>query len=123
MNNENELKVHRKVIKPWGFYKSIGLGKNWQVKEISLNPKSSLSLQSHKFRSEHWIVINGVANVQINEQKIILKENKSIYIPAGALHRLSNFEDFTLTIIEVQTGSYFGEDDIIRYKDKYGRVS
>ena len=123
MNNEKEQHVHKQVIKPWGFYKSIGIGDTWQVKEIFVNPKSSLSLQSHKFRSEHWIVINGVANVQINEKKTILKENQSIYIPAGALHRLSNFEDFTLTIIEVQSGSYFGEDDIIRYKDDYGRIS
>ena len=123
MNNEKGTNLHQKVIKPWGFYKSIGIGHNWQVKEIFVNPKSSLSLQSHKLRSEHWIVIKGIANVQINEQNKILKENQSIYITAGVLHRLSNFEDVPLTIIEVQSGSYLGEDDIIRYKDDYGRIS
>ena len=123
MNNEKEQNVHGKVIKPWGFYKSIGIGDNWQVKEIFVNPKSSLSLQSHKFRSEHWIIIKGTANVQINEQKTTLQESQSIYIPEKALHRLSNYEDIPLTIIEVQRGSYLGEDDIIRYEDNYGRCT
>lgn len=122
MNSGKETKLHEKVIKPWGFYKLIGIGDNWQVKEIFVNPNSSLSLQSHKFRSEHWIVIKGIANVQINEQKKILEQNQSIYITAGELHRLSNLEDIPLTIIEVQSGSYLGEDDIIRYKDDYGRI-
>ena len=122
MNTGKGTKLHEKIIKPWGFYELIGIGHNWQVKEISVNPKSSLSLQSHKFRSEHWIVIQGIANVQINEQKIVLKENQTIFITAGELHRLSNFEDVPLTIIEVQSGSYLGEDDIIRYKDDYGRI-
>ena len=121
MSKEKEHHYYRKIIKPWGFYKTIGIGDTWQVKEIFVNPKSSLSLQSHKFRSEYWIIIKGIANVEINEQKMILKEGHSTHIPVGALHRLSNFGDVPLIIIEVQSGSYLGEDDIVRYKDNYGR--
>ena len=118
-----EVKIHRKVFRPWGNYKLIDKGSTWQVKEISVNPKSSLSLQKHRQRSEHWIILEGIANIEINNQKQILYENQSIYIPIGAKHRLSNLENNPLTIIEVQSGKYLGEDDIIRYDDNYGRIS
>ena len=125
LNQEDrtEGKIHRKVFRPWGFYKLIEKGSNWQVKEICVNPKSSLSLQKHLHRSEHWIVLNGIANVQINDQKVVLLENQSTYIPQGIKHRLSNLEKSSLTIIEVQSGQYLGEDDIIRYDDNYGRLN
>ena len=98
-------------------------GSNWQVKEICVNPKSSLSLQKHLHISEHWIVLNGIASVEINEQKKVLIESQSTYIPKGIKHRLSNIEKYPLTIIEVQSGEYLGEDDIIRYDDNYGRLN
>ena len=118
----SEVKIHRKVFRPWGYYKLIEEGTNWQVKEICVNPNSSLSLQKHIQRSEHWIVLKGVANAQIDDKKIIIKENQSTFIPIGIKHRLSNFENHPLKIIEVQTGKYCGEDDIIRYEDNYGRL-
>ena len=118
-----EVKIHRKVFRPWGYYKLIEKGSTWQVKEIRVNPESSLSLQKHSKRSEHWIILEGIANVEINNQKQILYENQSIYIPLGAKHRLLNLEKNPLTIIEVQSGKYLGEDDIIRYEDNYGRLS
>ena len=117
----SEGKVHRKVFRPWGYFKLIEKGLTWQVKEICVNPKSSLSLQKHNHRSEHWVVLEGKANVQIKEEKIIFHENQSTYIPVGTKHRLSNLENYPLRIIEVQTGTYLGEDDIIRYDDNYGR--
>ena len=119
--NRIESKIHRKVFRPWGFYKLIEKSNKWQVKEICVNPKASLSLQKHNYRSEHWIVLNGIATIQINDEKHILLKNQSTYIPQGIKHRLSNFENDPLTIIEVQSGDYLGEDDIIRYDDEYGR--
>ena len=118
-----EGKIHRKVFRPWGFYKLIEKGSTWQVKEICVKPLASLSLQKHKHRSEHWIVLKGKANIEINGKKTILLENQSTYIPQGAKHRLTNLEKNSLTIIEVQSGNYLGEDDIIRYDDKYGRLN
>ncbi len=125
LNSEgrSEGKIHRKVFRPWGFYKLIEKGSTWQVKEICVNPKSSLSLQKHNHRSEHWVVLEGIANVQIEEQKIVIHKNQSTYIPIGKKHRLSNFEKNPLTIIEVQSGTYLSEEDIIRYDDKYGRIN
>ncbi len=123
LNSEGrfEGKLHTKIFRPWGFYKSIKKGDNWQVKEITVNPKSSLSLQKHNFRSEHWIILQGKAMIEINNSKFLLNVNQSTYIPIGSKHRLSNNEDFPLVLIEVQCGSYLGEDDIYRYKDNYGR--
>ena len=125
LNLENRLegREHRKVFRPWGYYNSIEKGSNWQIKEILVKPYSSLSLQKHKFRSEHWIILNGEANIEINDEKITLKENQSTFIPAGAKHRLSNNQETSLRLIEVQSGSYLGEDDIYRYDDNYGRKS
>ena len=107
--------------RPWGWYESIALGPRFQVKRIVVNPGGILSLQSHKHRSEHWIVVEGTAKVTIDKDITIVNENQSVYIPLGAIHRLENPSKLRLTLIEVQTGNYFGEDDIIRYEDAYAR--
>ena len=107
--------------RPWGWYESIALGPRFQVKRIVVKPGAALSLQSHKKRSEHWVVVEGTAKVTINDDVQTVTENQSIYIPCGAVHRMENHGKLHLTLIEVQTGSYFGEDDIIRYDDIYAR--
>ena len=107
--------------RPWGWYESLALGPRFQVKRIVVNPGGTLSLQSHNHRSEHWIVVEGTAKVTINDDVKIVTENQSVYIPLGAKHRMENPSKLPLTLIEVQTGSYFGEDDIIRYEDVYAR--
>jgi mannose-1-phosphate guanylyltransferase / mannose-6-phosphate isomerase len=114
---EDHLKVHR----PWGTYQSIDTGDRHQVKRIVVKPGSRLSLQKHHHRSEHWIVVSGAARVTVNEAVQTVHENESIYIPIGAVHRLENPGKIPLELIEVQTGSYFGEDDIIRIEDDYQR--
>ncbi|MDB2334724.1 mannose-1-phosphate guanylyltransferase/mannose-6-phosphate isomerase [Planktomarina temperata] len=107
--------------RPWGWYESIALGPRFQVKRIVVNPGAALSLQSHNHRSEHWVIVEGTAKVTINENVQTVTENQSVYIPLGAVHRMANPGKLPLTLIEVQTGSYFGEDDIIRYDDVYAR--
>lgn len=107
--------------RPWGWYESIALGPRFQVKRIVVYPGAALSLQSHNHRSEHWIVVEGTAKVTINNKVQTVTENQSVYIPLGAVHRMENPGKLRLTLIEVQTGSYFGEDDIIRYDDVYAR--
>ena len=107
--------------RPWGWYESIALGPRFQVKRIVVNPGAALSLQSHNHRSEHWIVVEGTAKVTIDDEVKTVTENQSVYIPLGAIHRMENPGKLRLTLIEVQTGSYFGEDDIIRYEDVYSR--
>ena len=119
--NVNEAVSHKKVYRPWGFYLSIGEGKRFQVKIIHVNPGAKLSLQMHHHRAEHWIVVKGTAEVEINNNVKILSENESTYIPLGSKHRLINPGKIPLEIIEVQSGSYVGEDDIVRFKDIYGR--
>ena len=116
-----EGKNNKKIFRPWGYYISIEEGSKWQIKQLFVKSGESLSLQLHKHRSEHWIVVSGVADVEINNNKFSLNENESTYIPLGSKHRLSNSGKDPLIIIEVQSGSYFGEDDIIRFDDKYGR--
>jgi len=116
---EDHLKVHR----PWGSYQSLDIGDRHQVKRIIVKAGGRLSLQKHHHRSEHWIVVRGTANVTINEMQKIIHENESIYIPIGATHRLENPGKIPLELIEVQTGSYLGEDDIIRIEDDYKRSS
>ena len=116
-----EGQKHKKIYRPWGNYQSIIDDKNWQVKLIEVKPHQELSLQMHHYRSEHWIVIKGIAKVEIDNKVIYLNENQSTYIPQKTKHRLSNPKDNLLTIIEVQIGTYLGEDDIIRFEDKYGR--
>ena len=112
---------HRKVNRPWGSYDSVDFGERFQVKRIEVKPGASLSLQMHHHRAEHWIVVKGTAVVQRGEEEIILSENQSTYIPLGVKHRLSNPGKMPLELIEVQSGSYLGEDDIVRFDDTYGR--
>ena len=107
--------------RPWGWYESIAIGPRFQVKRIFVNPGAALSLQSHNHRAEHWIVVEGTAKVTIDDDVQMITENQSVYIPLGAIHRMENPSKLPLTIIEVQTGSYFGEDDITRYDDIYAR--
>ena len=107
--------------RPWGWYESLVVGQRFQVKRIVVHPGAALSLQSHHHRAEHWIVVEGTAKVTIGEDVQLVSENQSVYIPLGAVHRMENPGKVTLTLIEVQTGSYFGEDDIIRYEDVYAR--
>lgn len=120
--NRTETTLHRKVHRPWGNYDSIDSGARYQVKCIEVKPGASLSLQMHHHRAEHWIVVSGTALVQRNEEEILLSENQSVYIPLGAKHRLTNPGKLPLQLIEVQSGSYLGEDDIVRFEDVFGRV-
>jgi mannose-1-phosphate guanylyltransferase/mannose-6-phosphate isomerase len=117
-----EHALHRKVHRPWGWYDSIDNGPRHQVKRILVKPGASLSLQMHHHRAEHWIVVSGTAEVTVGERVILLSENQSTYIPLGTTHRLRNPGKVPLEIIEVQSGSYLGEDDIVRFEDTYGRV-
>src|SRR5262249_17045738 len=117
----SEISSHRRVYRPWGHYEGVDAGERFQVKRIVVEPGCRLSLQRHMHRAEHWVVVRGTAIVRIGEQERIVHENESTYIPIGALHRLENRGKIPLEIIEVQTGSYLGEDDIIRVEDVYGR--
>jgi mannose-1-phosphate guanylyltransferase/mannose-6-phosphate isomerase len=119
----NEHTLHRKVHRPWGWYDSIDMGPRFQVKRIMVKPGAALSLQMHHHRAEHWIVVQGTAEVTCGERKLILTENQSTYIPLGETHRLANPGKLPLEIIEVQSGAYLGEDDIVRFEDTYGRTS
>ena len=116
-----EKNLHRKVSRPWGWYDSVDEGERFKVKRIQVKPGASLSLQMHHHRAEHWIVVKGIAEVTNGDQVLILRENQSTYIPQGQTHRLSNPGTSPLEIIEVQSGSYLGEDDIVRFEDTYGR--
>lgn len=116
-----EQNLHRKVHRPWGWYDSIDMGERFQVKRIMVKPGASLSLQMHHHRAEHWIVVQGTAEIVNGDKTLLLTENQSTYIPLGQVHRLSNPGKLPLEIIEVQSGSYLGEDDIVRYQDTYGR--
>jgi mannose-1-phosphate guanylyltransferase / mannose-6-phosphate isomerase len=117
-----EQALHRKVFRPWGWYDSIDHGARDQVKRIMVKPGASLSLQMHHHRAEHWIVVTGTAEVTVGNKVILLAENQSTYIPLGETHRLRNPGKVPLEIIEVQSGSYLGEDDIVRFEDTYGRT-
>ncbi|CAN1534244.1 {ManC} Mannose-1-phosphate guanylyltransferase [Methylophilaceae bacterium] len=121
-DNRQEDTLHRKVHRPWGWYDSIDEGARFKVKRIQVKPGASLSLQKHAHRAEHWVVIKGTAEITNGEHVLTLIENQSTYIPPGTLHRLSNPGGIPLEIIEVQSGSYVGEDDIVRVEDSYGRV-
>ena len=120
-NGQPEGTIHKTVFRPWGSYISLAEGSYWQVKKITVNPKCSLSLQLHKYRTEHWIVVSGTAQVEIDGKVSSLSKNQSTYIPLESKHRLSNKGKEILVLIEVQSGSYLGEDDIIRFEDNYGR--
>ena len=116
-----EAHTHRKVYRPWGYYDSIDQGARFQVKRIVVAPGKELSLQMHHHRAEHWIVVSGTAEVTRGDENLLLSENESTYIPLGTKHRLKNPGAIPLEMIEVQSGSYLGEDDIVRFKDNYGR--
>ena len=121
--NYPEGKFNRTIFRPWGSYTSIMECPDWKIKKLEIRPGGSLSLQMHKHRSEHWVVVNGKAKVELEKNIFEVLKNENVYIPFGAKHRLSNCEDSPLTIIEVQSGSYLGEDDIIRFDDLYGRAN
>jgi mannose-1-phosphate guanylyltransferase/mannose-6-phosphate isomerase len=116
-----EHSLHREVYRPWGSYDSIDNGQRYQVKRLSIKPGAQLSLQLHHHRAEHWIVVSGTARITCGEKVFLLEENQSTYIPIGEKHRIENPGKIPLHIIEVQSGSYLGEDDIVRFEDRYGR--
>lgn len=120
--SRRETSLHRKVYRPWGWYDSIDCGPRFQVKRIVVNPGGVLSLQMHHHRAEHWIVVSGTAKVTKGNETFLVSENESTYIPLGVTHRLENPGTLPLEMIEVQSGSYLGEDDIVRFEDTYGRV-
>jgi mannose-1-phosphate guanylyltransferase/mannose-6-phosphate isomerase len=118
----SESELHRKVYRPWGYYDSIDMGERHQAKRIVVNPGAKLSLQMHHHRAEHWIVVKGTASVTRGDEVMLLTENQSTYIPIGTTHSLENRGVIPLEMVEVQTGSYLGEDDIVRFEDLYGRM-
>jgi mannose-1-phosphate guanylyltransferase / mannose-6-phosphate isomerase len=120
--NRSEAQVHRKAYRPWGHYDSVDSGDRHQTKRIVVKPGAKLSLQKHHHRAEHWVVVKGTALVTRGDEQILLTENESVYIPLGTVHRLENPGVIPLEIVEVQSGSYLGEDDIVRFGDTYGRV-
>jgi mannose-1-phosphate guanylyltransferase/mannose-6-phosphate isomerase len=117
-----EAVAHNRSYRPWGYYESLIQGDRFQVKRIVVTPGRQLSLQSHFHRAEHWVVVNGTARVTRDQEVVILRENESIYLPLGCVHRLENPGKIALTLIEVQSGAYLGEDDIVRLEDTYGRT-
>ena len=121
IDSRSEKDDNRKVYRPWGYFDSIDYGEGFQVKRLFINPGAKLSLQKHQKRAEHWVVVKGIALVTCGEKKYKLTENQSTYIPKGEIHRLENCEKIPLEIIEIQTGNYLGEDDIIRLEDDYER--
>lgn len=118
----HEHRFHKKVHRPWGTYEGVAAGERFQVKRITVNPGASLSLQKHHHRAEHWVVVKGTATVNRGDETLLLTEDQSTYIPLGVTHRLTNPGVIPLELIEVQTGSYLGEDDIVRFEDTYNRV-
>ena len=116
-----ETDIHVKVYRPWGAYEALVLGERFQVKRLIVNPGGVLSLQMHHHRAEHWVVVRGTAKITLGDKELVLKEDQSTYIPLGIRHRLENPGRIPLEIIEIQTGSYLGEDDIVRFEDTYGR--
>jgi len=122
LDQREEAQSHRRVYRPWGFYESVDDGDRFQVKRLCVSPGARLSLQSHNHRAEHWVVVSGTAKVVRGEEEFLLRENESTYIPIGMKHRLSNPGNIPVEIIEVQSGSYLGEDDIERFEDQYNRI-
>ena len=120
--NIEQGQIHQRVYRPWGNYESIADDATWKVKLITVKPDNKLSLQMHHHRAEHWIVVRGTAKVQINDKELFLSENQSTFIPLGSKHRLTNPGKIPLLLIEVQSGTYLGEDDIKRFEDSYGRT-
>uniref|UniRef100_UPI0035695ED5 cupin domain-containing protein n=1 Tax=Pontibacterium sp. TaxID=2036026 RepID=UPI0035695ED5 len=121
-HERSEYLQHREVYRPWGKFDSIDDGDRYLVKHITVNPGEKLSLQMHHYRAEHWVVVSGTAEVRCGDKLMLLSENQSTYIPLGETHQLRNPGEVPLEIIEIQSGEYLGEDDIIRYADDYGRT-
>jgi mannose-1-phosphate guanylyltransferase/mannose-6-phosphate isomerase len=121
VQNRNEAIEHRRSYRPWGYYQSVDIGTRYQVKRIVVKPGAKLSLQKHFHRAEHWVVVRGTAEVTVNSDVCTIHENESIYVPIGSTHRLANPGKIPLELIEVQVGSYLGEDDIVRLDDVYAR--
>ena len=121
-SKRSEVDLHREVFRPWGSYDSIDHGKRFQVKRITVKPSAKLSVQMHHHRAEHWVVVSGTARVRVGDKTQLITENQSVYIPVGEVHSLENPGKVPLHLIEVQTGSYLGEDDIVRLEDLYGRA-
>ena len=122
VQHRSELNHHREVQRPWGSYDSVGQGPRYQVKRITVKPGARLSSQMHHHRAEHWIVVSGTARIYNGDKQYLLTENQSTYIPLGEIHSLENPGKIPLEIIEVQSGAYLGEDDIVRFQDMYGRA-
>src|SRR5258708_31230768 len=120
--DREEATAQPRVYRPWGYYDSLETGERFQVKCIVVNPCERLSLQKHFHRAEHWVVVRGTAEVTIDDKTMKVYENESVYIPIGATHRLANPGKIPLKLIEVQSGAYLGEDDIVRFEDRYGRT-
>jgi mannose-1-phosphate guanylyltransferase len=120
-DSRKEWRDHREVFRPWGKYDTVDAGEYYQVKRITVNPGAKLSLQMHHHRAEHWVVVSGSAKVTNGDETFLLSQNESTYIPIGVKHSLENPDEIPLEIIEVQSGCYLGEDDIIRFEDNYGR--
>lgn len=118
-----EAELHRRVYRPWGWYEQRGEGSRFQVKYLMVKPGAKLSLQSHHHRAEHWVVVSGTAEVTIDDKTFLMTENESTYIPLGAVHRLANPGKLPALLVEIQSGSYLGEDDIVRYEDDFNRDS
>jgi mannose-1-phosphate guanylyltransferase len=126
-SQRSEYRSHREVYRPWGRYDSIDVGDRYQAKRITVNPGAKLSVQMHHHRAEHWVVVSGAAMVSCGEsletlKSFVVNENESTYIPIGHIHALENLGVIPLEMIEIQSGSYLGEDDIVRFEDKYGRA-
>lgn len=121
--DREEVTHHARVFRPWGHYQTVDIGERFQVKHIGVKPGEKLSLQKHHHRAEHWVVVEGTALVTRGDEELMLRENESVYIPLGTVHRLENPGKIELKIIEVQSGTYLGEDDIVRLEDTYGRIA
>lgn len=121
INNRTEADAHRTIYRPWGSYHTVDAGDRFQVKRLVVNPGARLSLQMHHHRAEHWVVVRGTARITRGNDEVLLTENQSTYIPLGTVHRLENPGKIPLHLIEVQSGAYLGEDDIVRLEDSYGR--
>ena len=122
LEHRPESDIHLKVYRPWGSYETLVMDERFQVKRIVVDPGEENSLQMHYHRAEHWVVVSGTAEVSVDDKAILLSENQSIYVPLGVKHRIKNPGTIPLVFIEVQSGSYLGEDDIVRLQDNYGRA-
>ena len=117
----SQAEIFPKDYRPWGWFERLAMGESFQVKRICVKPGGALSLQSHNYRSEHWVVVEGIAKVTIDDEVKLVSEGQSVYVPLGAVHRMENLEKCPMVLIEIQIGTYLEEDDIIRYEDQYAR--